>query len=73
LDIFHVDLYRLETREQITAAGLTEYFEPAGIAVVEWAERWFNEPGSLPQDFLRVRIETLGERVRRIEYERAGS
>jgi len=71
-DIFHVDLYRLESREQVAAAGLTEYFEPAGIAVIEWAERWFNEPGSFPQDFLKVRIEPLEEMVRRIEYERAG-
>src|SRR5581483_10047084 len=41
LPLFHVDLYRLETREQIIAAGLEEYFHPAGVSVIEWAERWF--------------------------------
>jgi tRNA threonylcarbamoyladenosine biosynthesis protein TsaE len=41
LRLFHIDLYRLETREQIIAAGLEEYLNPAGIAVIEWAERWF--------------------------------
>jgi tRNA threonylcarbamoyladenosine biosynthesis protein TsaE len=40
LPLFHLDLYRLETREQIAAAGLEEYLQPAGVTVVEWAERW---------------------------------
>jgi tRNA threonylcarbamoyladenosine biosynthesis protein TsaE len=40
LTLFHLDLYRLETNEQILAAGLEEYLAPAGVAVVEWAERW---------------------------------
>ena len=41
LPLFHLDLYRLETREQIVAAGLEEYLSPAGGTVIEWAERWF--------------------------------
>jgi tRNA threonylcarbamoyladenosine biosynthesis protein TsaE len=41
LALFHLDLYRLETREQVAAAGLEEYFHPAGVAVIEWADRWF--------------------------------
>jgi tRNA threonylcarbamoyladenosine biosynthesis protein TsaE len=40
LTLFHIDLYRLETRGQIIAAGLEEYLKPAGVAVIEWAERW---------------------------------
>ena len=40
LALFHLDLYRLETPEQIIAAGLEEYFHPAGVVVIEWAERW---------------------------------
>src|SRR5580698_7176313 len=30
LPLFHIDLYRLETPEQIIAAGLEEYFHAAG-------------------------------------------
>ena len=41
LPLFHLDLYRLETPEQIVAAGLGEYLDPAGVAVIEWADRWF--------------------------------
>ena len=40
LTLFHLDLYRLETREQIIAAGLEEYLQPDGVTVIEWAERW---------------------------------
>src|SRR5208337_508923 len=43
LTLFHLDLYRLDTREQIQAAGLEEYLEPEGVTVIEWAERWFGE------------------------------
>ena len=39
LRLFHLDLYRLETRGQILAAGLEEYLQPDGVAVIEWAER----------------------------------
>src|SRR5689334_15642900 len=40
LRLFHLDLYRLETLEQIISAGLEEYLQPDGVAVIEWAERW---------------------------------
>ena len=39
LPLFHIDLYRLDTPEQIVAAGLEEYLRPAGVTVIEWAER----------------------------------
>jgi tRNA threonylcarbamoyladenosine biosynthesis protein TsaE len=41
LTLFHLDLYRLDTPEQIHAAGLEEYLKPEGVTVIEWAERWF--------------------------------
>ena len=39
LKLFHLDLYRLETREQILLAGIEEYLQPEGVSVIEWAER----------------------------------
>jgi tRNA threonylcarbamoyladenosine biosynthesis protein TsaE len=41
LTLFHLDLYRLETREEVSLAGLEDYFHPDGVAVIEWADRWF--------------------------------
>ncbi|HKI68708.1 MAG TPA: tRNA (adenosine(37)-N6)-threonylcarbamoyltransferase complex ATPase subunit type 1 TsaE, partial [Verrucomicrobiae bacterium] len=43
LTLYHLDLYRLETREQIIASGLEEYLNPNGVAVIEWAEKWFGK------------------------------
>ncbi|HYG34635.1 MAG TPA: tRNA (adenosine(37)-N6)-threonylcarbamoyltransferase complex ATPase subunit type 1 TsaE [Clostridia bacterium] len=43
LPLFHLDLYRLETVEQIFSAGLEEYLHPDGVTVMEWAERWFGD------------------------------
>lgn len=79
--LFHLDLYRLETPGDIAAAGLEDYLiEPAGVTVVEWAERWFGpwsgqplpDPVPAPSGspdaprVYRVLIETLGEGERRI-------
>jgi len=80
LPLFHVDLYRLDTREQILAAGLEEYLNPEGVTVIEWAERWFGEaqspgatPAAGPQRFRWVRIDVLSETERSIHYEDPGS
>jgi len=80
LTLFHLDLYRLETPEQILTAGLDEYLSPNGVSVIEWAERWFGDvqspktevPG-LPKSLLWVRIESLSETERRISYEDFGA
>jgi tRNA threonylcarbamoyladenosine biosynthesis protein TsaE len=80
LMLFHLDLYRLDTREQIVAAGLEEYMNPAGVTVVEWAERWFGDLwggrariAGLPRAYRRVHIETLNETERRIMHEDIGA
>jgi tRNA threonylcarbamoyladenosine biosynthesis protein TsaE len=40
LPCFHLDLYRLDSAEQVIAAGLESYFEPAaGVTIVEWFDR----------------------------------
>jgi len=67
LRLFHLDLYRLETRRQIASAGLEDFLEPDGVAVIEWAERL--EAGS----FKNVAIEIIGETDRRIVYDDFGT
>jgi tRNA threonylcarbamoyladenosine biosynthesis protein TsaE len=79
LALFHLDLYRLETAGQIVAAGLEEYLNPEGVTVIEWAERWFETPGSAetlrpaPALVRRVHIEMLEGNQRRIAYEDPGA
>src|SRR5215207_9137250 len=37
LTLFHLDLYRLNSRDEVVGAGLDEYLvRPDGVAVVEW-------------------------------------
>ena len=68
LKLFHLDLYRLETMEQILTAGIEEYLSPDGVSVVEWAERL-----EVGKNFLRVRIEVLNETERKIIYDDFGA
>jgi hypothetical protein len=71
-----VDLYRLETREQIRAAGLESYLvRPDGVTVVEWVERWLEGENLAwygPGYFRRARLKILGETEREICYEDIG-
>ena len=69
--LFHLDLYRLETPEQIHSAGLEEYLQPDGVSVIEWADRMTNDEWRMT-NLRTVRIEVLGETERRIVYEDAG-
>jgi tRNA threonylcarbamoyladenosine biosynthesis protein TsaE len=75
LPLFHVDLYRLETPDQIIAAGLEEYFHPEGVSIIEWPERWTGAKALHgPKTFYRrVLIEVVSETERRITYEDFGA
>ena len=75
LNLFHLDLYRLETPEQILGAGIEEFLSPDGVAVIEWAERledgsWKMEAGG---KFFHVKLEITGETERKISYDDFGA
>lgn len=61
---FHIDLYRLETREDLRSLELEEIFAQPAVILVEWAEKLGNL--ELP-GVVRVKIEDLGNDERRIE------
>lgn len=74
LTLFHLDLYRLNSREEVMGAGLEDYLaQPDGVTVVEWMERWMPERKGDPRSARGVlrwaRIETLSETARQIVYE----
>ena len=72
LRLFHLDLYRLETRGKILSAGLEEFFQPDGVSVMEWAER-IAECGVRSAEFKNVKIEILSETKRKIIYDDFGA
>jgi tRNA threonylcarbamoyladenosine biosynthesis protein TsaE len=71
LKLFHLDLYRLETREQILSAGVEDFLSPDGVAVIEWAERLeiVNEKPGNAEKIICVKIEIAGESERKIIYD----
>jgi tRNA threonylcarbamoyladenosine biosynthesis protein TsaE len=64
LKAYHIDLYRLETREDLQSLDLEEIFAQPAVILVEWAEKLGNP--DLP-GVVKVKIEDLGNDERRIE------
>jgi tRNA threonylcarbamoyladenosine biosynthesis protein TsaE len=74
LRLFHLDLYRLETPEDIRSAGIEEFLRPDGVAVIEWAERLGDGRSEMGDGQIkRVKIEVVSETERRIVYEDSGT
>ena len=44
--LFHFDLYRLESEDELLRIGLDEYLESGGILVLEWADKF---PALMPR------------------------
>jgi tRNA threonylcarbamoyladenosine biosynthesis protein TsaE len=67
LPFFHLDLYRIETPEQLHTLGLEEILERGGMVAIEWAERL--ELGGrevFASRVYEITIEALDEAARRI-------
>ena len=64
-DIYHFDLYRLESMEQALEIGAQEYLYSDGLCFIEWPE---NCPGLLPEDTLHVYICELPDGTRTIKF-----
>jgi len=73
--LYHLDLYRLETPEQVRSAGIEEFLSADGVVVIEWAERLNAQGGlaSLATKTMQVRIEILNESERKISYDDFGA
>ena len=76
LPLYHFDLYRIESPDEVTSLGFEDYFGGDGVCVVEWAER--GEPAGpegappWPASYLRLRMRADGPQVRRIDVTSAG-
>lgn len=68
LPLYHMDVYRLEFSEE--DLGFDEYFYGDGVTIVEWAK--FIEE-FLPDTYLAIQIERLGETDRLLTIEAIGS
>ena len=61
--VYHVDLYRLDTPQQVATLGLDEILDREVIVLIEWGERF---PDLFPADRIEIRLQPLSESVRQI-------
>jgi tRNA threonylcarbamoyladenosine biosynthesis protein TsaE len=52
--MYHIDLYRIESSDQLGSLALDDFIHGAGVALVEWPER---AGDTLPDDAIRVHID----------------
>ena len=56
--VYHIDLYRLDTAEQVAGIGLDEIFERNAVVLVEWGERF---PELMPRERIEIRLSADGD------------
>lgn len=69
IPLYHFDLYRLKTIEDILALGYEEYFYDEGISVIEWADRL---KCLLPKEYLRINLCVKSDSQRSLEFSGIG-
>ena len=65
MPLFHFDMYRLGSSDELWDIGWEDYLERGGVCAVEWSEN----VADAMEGAIRVRIEKLGEDSRRITIE----
>ena len=63
LPLYHFDWYRLESVEELYELSMEEYLQSGGVAVIEWPSR---AEEALPESYLAIALEPVGDDGRRI-------
>ncbi len=58
MPVYHFDIYRLTSPEQLEDLGYEDYFYGDGVTIIEWPEKVMH---MLPPDHLEVRISAAGD------------
>ena len=65
MPLFHFDMYRLASSDDLWDIGWEDYLERGGVCAVEWSER----VDDALEDAINITIEKTGEESRRITIE----
>ena len=65
LTMYHMDLYRLSSLEELSDLGLDEYLFGDGVCVVEWAQKAYE---AFPPQRLTVELSYLDETTRGLTF-----
>ncbi len=63
--LYHFDLYRLDSLEDIEYIGMQEYLNGDGIVVIEWADRM---KILLPSEYLEISIDITAQEKRKFTF-----
>lgn len=67
IPIYHMDLYRINSLQELRDIGIEDYFDSGGICFVEWGEKLGE---FVPEDAILVTLKHLGDTHREIVIER---
>ena len=68
--LYHFDLYRLDFSEELYDIGFYEYLEREdGVTIIEWPDKF---PDSLPEDYIQIKIERMGDQARKLVFSLTG-
>lgn len=62
--VYHIDLYRLDTEEEVNRLGLEELFDKLALILIEWGDKF---PRMLPSHRIEIKITSGNEDQRLIE------
>ncbi|MHC4268809.1 MAG: tRNA (adenosine(37)-N6)-threonylcarbamoyltransferase complex ATPase subunit type 1 TsaE [Planctomycetota bacterium] len=63
IPIYHFDAYRLKSPDEMYDIDCVGFFWGNGVSIIEWADKVME---CLPDDFIKITIETVGETSRDI-------
>ena len=64
--LFHFDMYRLSSSDELFEIGWEDYLDRGGVCVVEWSE---NVEDIFPPETMKITIDKLDENRRKITIE----
>ena len=64
VEIYHIDLYRVDTQRELETLGIDDLFGPRSLIIIEWGEKF--ERFRKERD-VEIAIERTGENQRRIK------
>ena len=68
--LFHFDMYRLESENELFDIGWDDYHDRGGVYVVEWSEK---VPGAFSPETITVVFESLGDNKRQLNIKTDGN
>ncbi len=69
LPVYHIDLYRIETRPQLDGLNLREYLFADGVSLIEWFEHL---PADEVDEYLELRVAHVDGNRRRLTFSSHG-